>query len=46
MVDLRGMDTSCFDVILDMDWLTTHQVISDRDLRGVIAYTRHGIRVV
>ena len=38
MVDLWGMDTLYFDVILDMDWLTTHRVVSDRDLRGVIAY--------
>ena len=31
MVDILG-----FDVILDMDELTTHQVVSDCDLRQVI----------
>ena len=31
MVDISG-----FDVILDMDELTTHQVVSDCDLRRVI----------
>ena len=31
MVDISG-----FDVILDMDELTAHQVISDYDLRRVI----------
>ena len=31
MVDISG-----FDVILDMDELTTHQVVSDYDLRRVI----------
>ena len=31
MVDISG-----FDVILDMDKLTTHQVVSDCDLRRVI----------
>ena len=29
-------DLSCFDVILDMDELTTHRVISDCDPRRVI----------
>ena len=31
MVDISG-----FDVILDMDELTTHRVVSDCDLRQVI----------
>ena len=43
MVDLRVMDISDFDVILDMAWLTAHRVVSDFDLRRVIAYTRNGI---
>ena len=36
MVDLRVVAISGFDVILDMDELTTHRVISDCDLRRVI----------
>ena len=30
-VDLRVMDISDFDVILSMDWLTTHRVVIDCD---------------
>ena len=40
MVDLRVMDISDFDVILGMDWLTTHRVIIDYDSRRITAYTR------
>ena len=36
MVDLRVVDISSFDVILDKDELTTHRVVSDCDLRRVI----------
>ena len=36
MVDLRVVDISGFDVILDKDELTTHRVVSDCDLRRVI----------
>ena len=36
MVDLRVVDISGFDVILDKDELTTHQVVSDCDPRRVI----------
>ena len=36
MVDLRVVDISGFDVILDKDELTTHRVVSDCDLRQVI----------
>ena len=35
-VDLRVMDISEFDVILSMDWLTTHRVIIDCDCRWVL----------
>ena len=45
MVDLRVMDISNFDVILGMDWLTTHQVVIDCDSRRITAYTRDGICV-
>ena len=38
-VDLRVMDMSEFDVILGMDWLTTHRVVIDYDRRRIIAYT-------
>ena len=34
MVEISG-----FDVILDMDELTAHRVVSDGDLGKVIAYT-------
>ena len=35
MVDLRVVNISGFDVILDMDELTAHRVVSDYDLRRV-----------
>ena len=44
-VDLRVMDLSNFDVILCMDWLTTHRIVIDCDSRRITAYTRDGIRV-
>ena len=37
-VDLRVMDMSNFDVILGMDWFTTHRVIIDCDLKRVTSY--------
>ena len=36
MVDLRVVDISGFDVLLDMDELTAHRVVSDCDLMRVI----------
>ena len=41
-VDLRVMDTSEFDVIISMDWLTTHRVVIDCDHKRVTAYTQDG----
>ena len=41
-VNLRIMEMSEFDVILGMDWLTTHRVVIDCDRRRVTAYTRDG----
>ena len=38
-IDLRVMDMSEFDVILGMNWLTTHRVVIDCDCRRVTAYT-------
>ena len=38
-VDLRMMDISEYDVILGMDWLTTHRVVIDCDRRRITAYT-------
>ena len=38
-VDLRIMDTSEFDVILGMDWLTAYRVVIDCERRRVTAYT-------
>ena len=32
-----------FDVILGMDWLTTHRVVIDYDHRRVIAYTTNDV---
>ena len=39
-VDLRVMDMTEFDVILEMDWLTAHWVVIDCDRTRVTAYTR------
>ena len=44
-VDLGVMDMSEFEVILGIDWLTTHRVIIDCDRNRVTAYTHDGIRV-
>ena len=44
-VDLRVMDISDFDVILSIDWLTTHRVVIDCDSRRITTYTRDIIRV-
>ena len=38
-VDLRVLDMSEFDVILGMEWLTTHRVVIDCDRRRVTAHT-------
>ena len=35
MVDLRVMDISNIDVILGMDWLTTHRFVIDCDSRRI-----------
>ena len=37
--DLRVMYMSEFDVILGMDWLTTHRVVIDCDRRRVTIHT-------
>ena len=36
MVDFQVVDISGFDIVLDMDELTVHRVVSDCDLRRVI----------
>ena len=38
-VDLLVMDMSELEVILEMDWLTTHRVVIDCDRMRVTAYT-------
>ena len=38
-VDPRVTDISKFDVILKMDWLTAHRVVTDSDCRWVTAHT-------
>ena len=45
-MDLRIMDTSEFDVILGMDWLTAYRVVIDCERKRVTAYTQDGNRVV
>ena len=40
MVDLWVMEMSEFDVIIGMDWLTTHQVVIDCDRRRVTVCTQ------
>ena len=45
-VDLRIMDMSEFDVILEMDWLIAYRVVIDYERRRVTAYTQDGTRVV
>ena len=42
MMDLQVMDISDFDIILGMDWLTTHRVFIDCVYRRITAYTRDG----
>ena len=39
------MDITDFDVILGMDWLTTHRVVIDCDSRRITAYTPDSICV-
>ena len=43
IVNLRVMDISDFDVILDMDWLTTHRVVVDCNRRWVTTFTQSSI---
>ena len=45
-MNLRVMDMSDFDVILGMDWLTTHRVVIDCDHRRITAYKRDDICVI
>ena len=45
-VDLRVMDMSEFEVILEMDWLTANQVLIDCDRMRVTSYTPYGTCVV
>ena len=45
-VDLRIMDMSEFDVILEMNWLIAYKVVIDRERKRVTAYTQDGTRVV
>ena len=45
-VDLRIMDMSEFDVILEMDWLTAYRVVIDCERKRVTTYTQDGTRMV
>ena len=40
------MDLSKFDIILGMDWLTTHRVVIDSDRGRVTAYTLKDVCVM
>ena len=42
--DLRVMEMTDFDVILGMDWLTTHRATLDCYKKTVVAYTPEGLR--
>ena len=44
-MDLRVLDISDFDVILDMDWLMAHRFVINCDSRKISTYTSDGIRV-
>ena len=44
-LNLRVMDMTEFDVILGMDWLTTHRVVFDCEHRKVTIYTQDSTRV-
>ena len=45
-MDVRVMDFSEFDVILWMDWLTTHLIVIDYDRRRVTTYTSDDVCVM
>ena len=45
-VDLRVMDMSEYDVILEMDWLTVHRIVIDCDRRRVTEYTPDDVCVM
>ena len=45
-MDLRVMGMSEFNVILRMDWLTTHRVVIDCDRKRVTAYTPNNVCVM
>ena len=45
-VDLRIMDMSEFDVILEMDCLIAYRIVIDCERRKVTAYTQDGTRMV
>ena len=45
-IDLMVMDMTEFDVILRMDWLTTHRFVIDCEHRRVTANTQDGTRVM
>ena len=44
-LNLRVMDMTEFDVILGMDWLTTHRVVIDCEHRKVTVYIQDSTRV-
>ena len=45
-MDLRVIDMSEFDVILEIDWLTAYRVVIDCDRRRVTTYIQDGVCVV
>ena len=45
-MDLRIMNMSEFDVILEMDWLIAYRIVIDCERRRVTTYTQDGTRMV
>ena len=45
-MDLRVIEMSGLDDILEMDWMTAHRVVIGRDCRRVTAYTQDGVYVI
>ena len=45
-VELRSMDMSEFNVILEMEWLIAYRIVIDCERMRVIAYTQDGTRMV
>ena len=45
-MDLRITEMSRLDDILEMDWMTAHQVVIGHDCKRVTVYTQDGVYVM